>query len=38
LLDRHLLHGIGPWTAPDGPPRATAYFRPQFKDVGAWIA
>lgn len=28
LLHRLALHGVAPWTAPDGPPRAIAYFRP----------
>jgi hypothetical protein len=29
LLHRLALHGVAPWTAPDGPPRAVAYFRPE---------
>lgn len=29
LLHRHLLHGMAPWRAPEGPPRIVAYFRPQ---------
>jgi hypothetical protein len=28
LVHRLALHGVAPWTAPDGPPRAIAYFRP----------
>lgn len=39
LLDRHILHGIAPWTgtaAPDG--RAIAYFRPILSGgVRAWL-
>lgn len=39
LLHRHLLHGIGPWTAPPEPAgRAVAYFRPQLDDPEAWFA
>ncbi len=29
LLHRLTLHGVAPWTAPPGPPRAVAYFRPE---------
>ncbi len=29
LLHRLALHGVAPWTAPEGPPRAIAYFRPE---------
>lgn len=29
LLHRLVLHGVAPWTAPDGPPRSVAYFRPE---------
>ncbi|GMG84755.1 hypothetical protein LNKW23_39710 [Paralimibaculum aggregatum] len=28
LTHRLALHGVAPWTAPEGPPRAIAYFRP----------
>ncbi len=28
LVHRLALHGVGPWRAPEGPPRAIAYFRP----------
>ncbi len=31
LVHRLALHGVAPWTAPDGPPRAVAYFRPEPK-------
>ena len=38
LLDRHLLHGIGPWTDDTATaPRATAYFRPQLGSVSRWL-
>lgn len=36
LLHRHLLHGIGPWIAPAGAPRATAYFRPLLAEGRGW--
>jgi len=29
VCHRLLLHGVAPWTAPEGPPRAIAYFRPE---------
>lgn len=29
LVHRLAVHGVAPWTAPDGPPRAIAYFRPE---------
>ncbi len=34
------LHGVAPWTAPDGPPRAVAYFRPDTVggDPVRWLA
>lgn len=28
VAHRLVLHGVAPWTAPPGPPRAIAYFRP----------
>lgn len=28
LVHRLALHGVAPWTGPDGPPRTIAYFRP----------
>jgi hypothetical protein len=34
LVHRLALHGVAPWTAPDGPPRAIDYFRPD-PDPGA---
>lgn len=37
LLHRHLLHGIAPWTAPAGAPRATAYFRPLLSRTRDWL-
>jgi len=38
LLHRLMLHGIGPWRAPDGPPRIVAYFRPLLEDPACWLA
>lgn len=29
LVHRLAVHGVAPWTAPEGPPRAIAYFRPE---------
>ena len=33
LVHKLALHGVAPWTAPDGPGRMIAYFRPE---VGRW--
>ncbi|MGF1445750.1 MAG: hypothetical protein ACFBRM_06060 [Pikeienuella sp.] len=41
LVHRLALHGVAPWRAPDGPPRAIAYFRPDpFPGVapGWWLS
>jgi hypothetical protein len=40
LLHRHLLHGVAPWKNTDIAPaegRMIAYFRPHFKEAGAWL-
>ncbi|WP_050932036.1 hypothetical protein [Aestuariivita boseongensis] len=36
LVHRLALHGVAPWTAPDGPGRMIAYFRPKLKDQARW--
>ncbi|MEM8577451.1 MAG: phytanoyl-CoA dioxygenase family protein [Pseudomonadota bacterium] len=38
LLHPLLLHGVAPWTAPEGPPRMIAYFRPPAASVEEWLA
>lgn len=37
VLHRLALHGVAPWTAPDGPPRMIAYFRPLLDDPKDWL-
>ena len=39
LLHPLALHGVAPWTAPDGPPRSVAYFRPDVfgGDFARWL-
>lgn len=40
LIHRLALHGVAPWTAPAGPSRTIAYFRPEFSRqaaAGAWL-
>ena len=36
LLHPMLLHGVAPWTAPEGPPRMVAYFRPETA-ISDWL-
>lgn len=36
-LHRHLIHGIAPWTGPDGPARRIAYFRPLVENWTDWL-
>ncbi len=41
LAHRLALHGVGPWQAPPGPPRAIAYFRPDprpGRGPGWWLS
>ncbi|MBF9029944.1 hypothetical protein HKCCE3408_06030 [Rhodobacterales bacterium HKCCE3408] len=39
LLHRLLIHGVAPWTGPEGPPRAVVYFRPVLPGgVADWLA
>ena len=38
LIHRLALHGVAPWTAPDGPGRIIAYFRPELDDTADWLA
>ena len=37
LVHRMALHGIAPWTAAEGPPRAIIYFRPETSDRATWL-
>lgn len=36
LMDRHLLHGVAPWTGQEGE-RVIAYFRPQLPNLSKWL-
>ncbi|MEM9755815.1 MAG: hypothetical protein AAF914_07480 [Pseudomonadota bacterium] len=38
LLHRLMLHGVAPWTGPDGPARTVIYFRPLMDNVESWLA
>ena len=38
LIHRLALHGVAPWTAPEGPGRMIAYFRPELPNVADWVA
>ncbi len=37
LLDRHVLHGVAPWTGHDTGPRVTAFFRPELPTTAEWL-
>lgn len=37
LLDRHLLHGVAPWTGDGEGPRVTAFFRPELPKMTDWL-
>ena len=38
LLDRHLIHGVAPWSGPDVPEgRQIAYFRPEVSRLQDWL-
>lgn len=37
VIHRLALHGVAPWTAPEGPGRMIAYFRPELSDQKVWI-
>ena len=37
LIHRLALHGVAPWTAPKGPGRMIAYFRPELEDKEDWV-
>lgn len=37
LVHRLALHGVAPWTAPEGPGRMIAYFRPLLRQIENWL-
>lgn len=37
VIHRLALHGVAPWSAPDGPGRMIAYFRPLVERVADWL-